>query len=547
MITHVRIQNLRSLVDTGFIEIKPLTILLGSNSSGKSTFLRSFPLLTQSVTKSLREPISWFDESYVDFGDYDTAKSKFVDNNDGIIFSYKISKPLSKRTSLYVSINDEVNPYIIIPGSTINISFVKDNKGMFVNKVTLMNGNLNVELFIADRDSSVIMTVNGARVMEELNLRWSYGSRRKLIPEFENDNIYDEMPNLMDSKFDNYANSVLRKYCSKNLKNNVRLWEIISNWTSNKQCFLKILQKTKLTMLSKYANAWDVETKEFNEIYDTLALFYTIKSLDAIDDEIRTMYYNCSYITPMRAPANRYYRTQGFQVRDVDSNGKNLQEFISSLSGKREKSYRNFTEKVLGLQIMVKNNAGHQQIILKSKYGENNMADVGFGYSQIIPIITKLWYSNYQLKNEVQGRFYWRNFFSNIMLIEQPELHLHPEMQARAIDIMMLVLKDNKENNENLKRIYRERERKEENIIPQCFASLIIETHSQSIINRIGRRIRNKQFSPDDVSILLFDKRKETGITEIKEIKFNEKGQLMNWPIGFFEPKEEEYDILFNK
>lgn len=87
MITHIRIQNLRSLQDTGFIEVKPLTILLGANSSGKSTFLRSFPLFTQSVSKSLREPISWFDDAYVDFGDYDTAKSKLAPDGEGIMFS----------------------------------------------------------------------------------------------------------------------------------------------------------------------------------------------------------------------------------------------------------------------------------------------------------------------------------------------------------------------------------------------------------------------------------------------------------------------------
>lgn len=42
MITHVRIENFRSLKDTGWIQIKPVNILLGANSSGKSSFLRSF-------------------------------------------------------------------------------------------------------------------------------------------------------------------------------------------------------------------------------------------------------------------------------------------------------------------------------------------------------------------------------------------------------------------------------------------------------------------------------------------------------------------------
>lgn len=43
----IRIENLRSLTDTGNIELKPLTILVGKNSVGKSTFARTFPLLRQ--------------------------------------------------------------------------------------------------------------------------------------------------------------------------------------------------------------------------------------------------------------------------------------------------------------------------------------------------------------------------------------------------------------------------------------------------------------------------------------------------------------------
>ena len=97
MITAVRIKNLRSLVDTGFIEIKPITLLLGANSTGKSTFLRSFPLYTQSVNKNLRGTISWFDDSLVDFGDYNTALNKFAGEGETIEFEYKISQPVMGR------------------------------------------------------------------------------------------------------------------------------------------------------------------------------------------------------------------------------------------------------------------------------------------------------------------------------------------------------------------------------------------------------------------------------------------------------------------
>ena len=63
----LRIQNLRSLVDTGHIDLKPITILVGRNSSGKSSFARIFPLLRQSIEASKRGPILWWGR-LVDFG-----------------------------------------------------------------------------------------------------------------------------------------------------------------------------------------------------------------------------------------------------------------------------------------------------------------------------------------------------------------------------------------------------------------------------------------------------------------------------------------------
>ncbi|WP_289200550.1 AAA family ATPase, partial [Phocaeicola sartorii] len=51
MLNAIRIENLRSIQDSKFIDLKSLNILVGANSSGKSTFLRSFPLLSQSINK----------------------------------------------------------------------------------------------------------------------------------------------------------------------------------------------------------------------------------------------------------------------------------------------------------------------------------------------------------------------------------------------------------------------------------------------------------------------------------------------------------------
>jgi AAA15 family ATPase/GTPase len=67
------VKNLRCLTDTGVVAMKPITLLVGRNSSGKSTFLRALPLLRQSVETPRQSPILWFDPQYVDFGSFDDA------------------------------------------------------------------------------------------------------------------------------------------------------------------------------------------------------------------------------------------------------------------------------------------------------------------------------------------------------------------------------------------------------------------------------------------------------------------------------------------
>ena len=71
----IRLQRLRCLSDTGEIKIKPITILVGENSSGKSTFLRFFPLLKQSVESRTIGPVLW-NGRLVDFGNYKDAHQK---------------------------------------------------------------------------------------------------------------------------------------------------------------------------------------------------------------------------------------------------------------------------------------------------------------------------------------------------------------------------------------------------------------------------------------------------------------------------------------
>ena len=83
------VKNLRCLTDTGIVPIKPITLLVGRNSSGKSTFLRAFPLLRQSVEAPRESPILWYDPQFVDFGSFADAVNHRADDGS-ITFRFRL-------------------------------------------------------------------------------------------------------------------------------------------------------------------------------------------------------------------------------------------------------------------------------------------------------------------------------------------------------------------------------------------------------------------------------------------------------------------------
>ena len=64
----------------------------------------------------------------------------------------------------------------------------------------------------------------------------------------------------------------------------------------------------------------------------------------------------------------------------------------------------------------------------------------------------------------------------------------------------------------------------------------IIETHSETIVNYLGKLIYNKSVSKDDINLLVCEKVDNKSIFE--RMIFNDEGYIENWPIGFFSDEE---------
>lgn len=522
MIESIRIQNLRSLKDTGFIKIRPLNILLGANSSGKSTFLRSFPLLTQSVKKNLRGPISWFDDSLVDFGDYTTAKNRFAGKKDCIKFSYHLSTPFKFESGMRFYTERTIyygKP--IFDDAVINISFSNDAKGTFVSAIHLVLDGLKIKVYVNDRNENLHFLVNNEEVEFRTVWKWNHNTSSNILPSFVTER--EDGATIRDFYQVNVYSlaDFLHEKCDKKLKTKGKFVLDILNWKKDKQDYLSYLQsKGGSVSLRRLASTWTVDSQEYSELYAKVAIVHAIAMIPIIDRELSDFYSRCSYIAPTRAEANRFYRTQGLQVSDIDPYGKNLEEFLSSLTTTQMQNYNDFIAALLKINIKTTSSAGHHSIELVTANGNYNMADVGFGYSQLLPIVTKLWFVAYRSKTSPKSRrvISLRDTNNLLTAIEQPELHLHPAYQAKVADAFLQILDQTGKDEEPFR--------------------LLVETHSQTMINRIGRRIREGRIDAKDVNVILFEKTPGLQNTDVRQVTFDKNGQLKNWPYNFFDPED---------
>lgn len=135
--------------------------------------------------------------------------------------------------------------------------------------------------------------------------------------------------------------------------------------------------------------------------------------------------------------------------------------------------------------------------------------DVGFGIGQILPILVE------GMVAQSQGRY------PRMVCVEQPEIHLHPRLQAAMADFFIdtaFLLETPSADDRR----------------PRHGVQWILETHSETLVLRLQRRIREGKLSPQDVSVLYVDPRGKQG-SVIEELRLDEDGEFIDeWPDGFF-------------
>lgn len=207
-----------------------------------------------------------------------------------------------------------------------------------------------------------------------------------------------------------------------------------------------------------------------------------------------------AYVGPLRERPSRHYMHSGLVWLEVDKSGANLAEIL--LNDDKILADLNENLRVLGADYQVAavplNDPEASGLFwLRLTDTRTGVAvsplDVGFGVGQVLPVVAQLCLSR-----------------GKVLLFEQPEIHLHPRLQAELGSLLV------------------------RSVGAPYHNQVIVETHSEYIVYRLQKEIRLGRIKPEDVSICYVTK-DERG-SHCLQLRLDEEGDFLDpWPGGFFD------------
>lgn len=130
--------------------------------------------------------------------------------------------------------------------------------------------------------------------------------------------------------------------------------------------------------------------------------------------------------------------------------------------------------------------------------------NIGFGISYVLPIL-------------VSGLIAQKGSF---LLVENPEAHLHPSAQSKIGEFLAR--------------------------IAEAGVCVIIETHSDHVLNGIQIAVAKNDIASDKVTINYLSQGEDTTQPQLDSISITSKGELTSWPKGFFDQSQRDFAELFS-
>ncbi|HKH64531.1 MAG TPA: DUF3696 domain-containing protein [Solirubrobacterales bacterium] len=446
MLRRFRLRNFKAWRDTGSVDLAPLTILFGTNSSGKSSINHLLMLLRQTIRSPDRK-------SVLDLGDPESPVQ--LGSFRDLIFDHKTTE------SLGIDLEWE------LPGG------------------------------LAVRDPISRERWNGNRLAFRGQIREAASGRTLQSDGFSYQLITD-------------SEAQLQVVFERDSKRDDR-WQIISKPYD--------LVRTK-------GRAWELPKPVHFYGFPNEASVYFQNSAFLGDLELafEGRLQNLSYLGPIRQPPARTYPWAGSVPEDVGWRGENA---INALLAGADRRY-NWTAKArtksleeivaswlkqLGLiasfQVSeIAPDRGEYEVLVRAKprSAQVRLTDVGFGVSQVLPVITQAFYAPP----------------NSTVLMEQPEIHLHPRAQSVLGDLLIEAVTARENSSER-------------NV------QLVVESHSEHLLRRIQRRIAEEKIDPSQVA-LYFCYSGQRG-SAMERLEVDTFGDILNWPPDFFGDELEDVTV----
>ena len=233
---------------------------------------------------------------------------------------------------------------------------------------------------------------------------------------------------------------------------------------------------------------------ERTQIFDVGEL--TIAAGSALEQTLKDLF----PMSPFRSPPQRWYIFSGTGPEDVGYQGDLLPDLLFRRPELVKETDKWLKKLDMGYELDVKSLGGDSGDLFEVRLIDTRrkepvnvgLSDVGFGISQLLPFIVQ------SLLSEKQ-----------IISIEQPEVHVHPKLQADLGDLLAHAIKEPRQNR------------------------FIVETHSEHLILRLQRLIREERIKPEDISVIYVSRRPEGAKAE--RLRLDEDGDFIDdWPKGFF-------------
>jgi predicted ATPase len=308
----------------------------------------------------------------------------------------------------------------------------------------------------------------------------------------------------------------------RNFPGSNRLISVANCFPSDKEVDLSGKEEWLFQNIPEFA-ALGKTTTDTTEIYDAFNRVSIL--LTEASSYFKEYLRRIVYIGPLREYPERVYSYSGNIPSNVGKSGKYTPDILMKRPDLVTKINEWFDRLDIGYELRVdvlKRNLFSLSLVDENTGFDVSPKDVGFGIGQLLPIL-------------VQGVL----SENKILLIEQPEIHVHPRLQAelgsffakmagRTATEPYFAFNPNEEEYGN---------------------QFIIETHSEHLILRLLRLIREttngelkegeRPLRPEDVAVI-YAKPTENG-TELMELRISEDGDFIDkWPDGFFTEREKE-------